>query len=206
MKIIVFGAAGQTGHELLKQGIMRGHQMIAFDVREPEISPSQNLQVFTGNVLDQSLVDQIIPGHNVVIGELGVRPGIKQPIVSEGNRVIIHAMQKHGMRRLITQSAFGANESWKELPFGLKLAHNVLLGSMSEDKNKMEKIVQNSGLDWTIVRPIRLNNGPKRGHYQAGERVNVGINPFISRADVADFILNILEDPSTFQKILAITY
>ena len=206
MKICIFGGSGKTGLEIVKQAIERGYSVVASDLSTNSSFPSNSKFTFvSGSVLDHRVAEKTLHGCNAVISELGVGIGDKNPIVSEGNEVIISSMKKLGIKRFVTQSAFGANESWKPLPAYLKVAHKVLLNPMSKDKDKMEDIVKNSNLDWTIVRPIRLTNGGAQHTYQFGTDIKFGYNPSVSRADVADFILNELEHNEFIHKAVTIT-
>jgi putative NADH-flavin reductase len=145
-------------------------------------------------------------GADAVISELGVKIGSSEPVLSVGNKNIVSAMQKLNIKRLITQSAFGAADSWQSLPFYYKLIHKTLLGPMSLDKDKMEKIVASSGLDYTIIRPIRLTSGPAKGHYRAGESIKFGLDPHISRKDVARFIIDELKAKHYIRQAITLTY
>jgi uncharacterized protein YbjT (DUF2867 family) len=77
---------------------------------------------------------------------------------------------------------------------------------MSSDKDKMEKIVASSGLDYTIIRPIRLTSGPAKGHYRAGESIKFGLDPHISRKDVARFIIDELKAKRYLGQAVTLTY
>ena len=116
-------------------------------------------------------------------------------------------MHKHKIKRLITQSAFGALESYNRLPFYYKIIHKLLLGPMSKDKNIMEREVQKSNLDYTIIRPVRLTNGPAKGKFRTGDtNLRLGFNPRVSRKDVALFIMDELENKEYIKKAVTITY
>jgi hypothetical protein len=116
-------------------------------------------------------------------------------------------MQKHKIKRLITQSAYGALDSYKKLPFYYKIIHNLLLGPMSEDKNIMEREVMKSDLDWTIIRPVRLTNGSAKGKFRTGDvNLQLGLNPRVSRSDVAAFIVDELQNNEFIKKAVTITY
>ncbi len=208
MKIIVFGASGKTGLEVCKLASSKGIAVIGFDLHKNEqLNGLNNFKFIKGSVLNSDEVERAIVGVDVVVSELGVKIGSKLPVLSEGNINIISAIQKHKIKRLITQSAFGALDSYKKLPFYYKIIHKLLLGPMSKDKNIMEREVMKSGLDWTIIRPIRLTNGPARGNFRAGDvDLRLGLNPRVSRADVAAFIVDELENNKFIKKAVTITY
>jgi putative NADH-flavin reductase len=206
MKICVFGANGKTGKQVVEQALQQGISVIACDLSNSNIKSSDpKLQFMQGDVLDLAYVKRAIEGCDAVISVLGVKIGNSKPIVSEGNDTIVKAMKELKVKRLITQSAFGARESWKSLPFLYKIIHKLILGPVAQDKNRMEDIVSASDLDWTIIRPIRLTNGSLTGAYKAGKHVSFGMNPHVSRADVADFILRDIADDTYIHSAVTIT-
>jgi len=208
MKIIVFGASGKTGLEVCKLASSRGIAVMGFDLHKNEqLNGLNNFKFIKGSVLNADEVERAIVGVDVVVSELGVKIGSKVPVLSVGNINIISAMQKHKIKRLITQSAFGALDSYKKLPFYYKIIHKLLLGPMSEDKNIMERAVQKSDLDWTIIRPVRLTSGSAKGKFRTGDvNLHLGLNPRVSRADIAAFIVDELENNEFIKKAVTITY
>ena len=207
MKLSIFGASGKTGVELAILASQAGYSITACDIyKNPKLEGLKNLEFIKLSVLDTKAVSEAIKGADAVISELGVKIGSSEPVLSEGNKNIVSAMQKHKIKRLITQSAFGAADSWQSLPFYYKLVHKTLLGPMSRDKDKMEKIVASSGLDYTIIRPIRLTSGPAKGHYRAGEAIKFGLDPHISRKDVAHFIIDELKAKHYMRQAVTLTY
>jgi len=208
MKIIIFGASGKTGLEVCKLASRRGIAVIGFDLHKNEqLNDLNNFKFIKGSVLNAEEVERAVRGADVVVSELGVKIGSKLPLLSEGNKNIISAMQKYKIKRLITQSAFGALDSYKKLPFYYKIIHKLLLGPMSEDKNIMEREVMKSDLDWTIIRPVRLTNGSAKGKFRTGDvNLHLGLNPRVSRSDVAAFIIDELKNNEFIKKAVTITY
>lgn len=208
MKIIVFGASGKTGIEVCKQATQKGMTVIGFDIlQSPQLTSLYNFTFIKGSVLNAQAVKKALKGVDAVVSELGVRIGNAAPIVSEGNKNIIAAMKAHKIKRLITQSAFGAQESWQPLPFYYKLIHKYLLGPIAIDKNAMEQAVTASNLNWTIIRPVRLTSGQATCTYRVGNtQLRLGINPRISRADVAHFIINELNNNKYVHSAVTISY
>ncbi|MDA4135596.1 MAG: NAD(P)H-binding protein, partial [Thaumarchaeota archaeon] len=108
---------------------------------------------------------------------------------------------------LIVESAFGAGDSARQISVPDRLfIRGVLLRSGYQAKDRMEEDIEKSGLRWTIVRPPRLTNGARRGHYRAGDRIPLNIASGISRADVADFMLNQVEGEEFVGKKPSIGY
>ena len=207
MKLCIFGASGKTGVEVAILASKAGHSITACDIsKNPKLEGLKNLEFIELSVLDSNAVSEAMKGADAVISELGVKIGSSEPVLSEGNKNIVSNMQKLKIKRLITQSAFGAADSWQSLPFYYKLIHKTLLGPMSRDKDKMEKIVASSGLDYTIIRPIRLTSGPAKGHYRAGKSIKFGLDPHISRKDVARFIMDELKAKRYIRQAVTLTY
>jgi putative NADH-flavin reductase len=208
MKIIVFGASGKTGLEVCKLASSRGTDVIGFDLHKNEqLNDLNNFKFIKGSVLNAEEVERAVRGADVVVSELGVKIGSKLPVLSVGNINIISAMQKHKIKRLITQSAYGALDSYKKLPFYYKIIHKLLLGPMSKDKNIMEREVMKSDLDWTIIRPVRLTSGSAKGKFRTGDvNLHLGLNPRVSRSDVAAFIIDELQNNEFIKKAVTITY
>jgi putative NADH-flavin reductase len=198
MRIYIIGGTGKTGRELIMQALERGHTVTAL-VRNPSRLKitNPNLSFVKGNVLDLKSFDSSIMGHDAVMSALGhKRFIIKTRILSEGTKNIVTAMQKQNVKRLICITSLGINDSRFKLGlyYSLFTIPFILLFYFL-DKSKQENIIFESDLDWTIIRPGQLTNGKKRLKYKHG--LNVGnyiITKMISRADVADFMINQLSD------------
>jgi len=208
MNIIIYGATGQTGSIVTREALKKGYSVTAF-CREPSRLgiEDKNLKPFQGDVLHSEEVTNSIQGCDAVISVIGVSSMTKKSVVSEGHKNIVNAMYKHGVNRLIAQSAFGASETSTEISLLLKLIMYKTLGREAFlEKNRMESIVMESGLDWTIVRPTRLINKKGKGSYKIGSHLQLGTAPTISREDVAHFIINVLMEPKYIHQALTISY
>jgi putative NADH-flavin reductase len=207
MKLLIFGATGSIGRELLPQALERGHRVTAF-VRDPArlAIRHENLRLVEGDVLKPTAVEHAMPGHDAVLCVLGA--GTKGTIRSEGTRNIVRAMEQAGVRRLVCQSTLGVGDSrenlnafWKYVMFGL------LLRRAYADHVAQESYVRQSALDWTIVRPAAFTNGPRTGHYRHGFTADDKTTRLkISRADVADFLLQQLTDDRYLRKAPGLSY
>ncbi len=205
MDIIVFGATGRTGKELVKQALEQGHNVTAF-VRDVLRSPfkHKNLQLYQGNVLNPAQVNLAVKGHEAVLSALGNSAGSKnKTICSEGAENIINAMERHRIKKFVVESAYGVYDTRQK--FYSKTLWWVVKSNM-QDKERMEMIVASSKIDWVIVRPVALTNKSKTGRYRAGENIKTGFWPTISRADTADFMLKALTDDTYLHKTPTITY
>jgi len=119
-------------------------------------------------------------------------------------------MKEHGLRRFVCQTAWGVGESKQDPGFAgaffMKVLVPPLLRDEYADKEAQERIVRESDLEWTIVRPMILTNGPWTNDYRVGEDLKPGWRPYISRADVADFLMRQLAEDTFVRKTPAIGY
>ena len=120
--------------------------------------------------------------------------------------VIVPAMAQAGIGRMILMSSFGVGESLRDAPLIPGIMFRVLLRDIFADKKSAEDELRRSGLDWSIVYPVLLTNGPLTGRYRVAERLDPRGMPKISRADVAHFILAEAENPAYLRKVAVISY
>ncbi len=201
MRLIIFGSTGSVGRLLVEQALQDNHLVTAF-VRDPaKLSVSHsNLSIIQGDVLDYLSVEKAIKNQEVVLCTIGA--GSKGNVRAEGTRNIIRAMENNGVRRLICQSTLGAGDSkgnlnffWKHVMFGM------LLKQAYKDHELQENYVIQSKLDWTIVRPAAFTDGNRTGNYRHGFGPHEkDLTLKISRADVADFILNQIRQNAYLRK------
>jgi putative NADH-flavin reductase len=114
-------------------------------------------------------------------------------------------MQSGGVRRLIVVSAFGVGETLRDAPLLPRIVMRLLLRDLFADKEAGEKVVRQSALDWTLLYPVTLTNGPRTGRYKSGERLSLHGFPRISRADVADFALAQVDDRTYVRKVVLLS-
>lgn len=194
MKLALFGATGGTGHQVLLQALEQGHAVTAL-ARDPNRLARQQaaLTIVAGDVLDPEAVARCVSGTEAVICVLGTRRGA-EPIEARGTEVILGAMQGAGVKRLIAVTSLGVGDSRDQVPLYFKLMMKTFLSKVMAAKEEQERLIRASGLDWTIVRPGGLTDGPKRGDYRSGVERTIRAGR-IARADVADFVLRQLSDP-----------
>lgn len=213
MKVVVFGANGPTGRILTKQALIQGHTVTAV-TRHRELFPLKHtrLQVLHGNVFDYASVEQAIAGQDAVLSSLGVSYS-REPITvySQGVTHIMRAMSLHNIRRLICVSSSATDPQLRSHDTGggfafEKLLKPLLINSFGrtlyEDMWKMETLVMNSRLEWTIIRPSGLFDTPTPTAYRVAESFLRA--RFTSRADLADCMLRQLSNETYLQKTLAI--
>jgi putative NADH-flavin reductase len=198
MKLLIVGATGRTGRELVGQGRERGHEVTAL-VRDPSAAGDfgGGVTISQGDVLDKASLSKAVVGKEVVLSALGNasnrrrRRGRQKSVLPTGMHNLVEAMQEAGARRLIILSAFGTGSSRDETGFVFNHVIRRIgpLANRFDERELMEEEVRGSKLEWVIVQPTRLTSGPGAGHWQvifAGG----GAAAKISRADVAAFMLD----------------
>jgi putative NADH-flavin reductase len=209
MKLTVFGSTGRTGRELLAQALDQGHDVVAC-ARTPAKIDDMNherLRVVQGDVLDPAAVGDAIAGQQAVLFAAGTGPE-RTTLREDGTRIVVEAMGKAGVRRLICLSSLGVGDSRANLGFFTKyVIVSVYLRHAFADHERQEAIVKRSALDWIIVRPPHLTDGPHTGAYRHGFPPNdKQIAGKISRADVADFMLKQLTDDTYLRQTPGVSY
>jgi putative NADH-flavin reductase len=196
-RILIVGATGGTGRELVMQALERGYRVTAL-VRDPSKLriENRNLTLAKGDVLDYPSVEAAVRGQDAVVSALGHHRFLRPTrIQSRGTQNILNAMKTIGVSRFVGQTSLGiGNSAFRMGIFGTFFLLPVVLQFYFLDKARQERIIAASDRDWIIVRPSALTNGRKRGSCKHGVDVGSYIwTPGISRADVADFMLNQLE-------------
>ncbi|TLZ58480.1 MAG: SDR family oxidoreductase [Methanobacteriota archaeon] len=208
MKVVIFGATGQTGRLLTGRALSDGHEVTVFVRDRARLDvPSGSVRVVQGDVLDAAAVDRAVLDQQAVLVALGSASRGSPPVLPQGIRHILDAMERHRVRRIIVLSAAGAlREPAGSLggSLGLTLARTFLRGVYREHRAMLEEL-RTRDLDWIAVRPVVLTNGPQTGRYRV---VTEGIPQGgyrVSRADVADFIIRQLTSDEFVRKLPAIS-
>jgi putative NADH-flavin reductase len=206
MRITVFGAAGRVGKLLVEEALGRGHEVTAFgravDSRLPLKHPS--LIKLPGDLLQASEVEAAVAGREAVLTAHGSARGGWPDNSENAIRNVIAAMEKEGARRLISVSAAGMEHRLGGFLFW-GVFQPLVLRKAYADLRRMEAAIEASALDWTIVRPSGLTEGPRVGDYDAAPEER--LKTFrISRADVAHFMLEELEAGRWIRQKPALAY
>jgi len=196
-RVLIVGATGGTGRQLVAQALERGLAVTAL-VRDPSrlTITHPRLTVVRGNVLDAGSVAAAMSGQEAVLSALGHKRFFPpNRILSEGTRNVVRAMEAHGVSRFVCETSMGIGDSAGRLGvYYTFFTIPVILPFYYRDKARQEKIIAASPVDWVIVRPGLLTNAAKRGSYRHGRRVGSFFWTMrVSRADVADFMLDQLE-------------
>jgi putative NADH-flavin reductase len=209
--ILIIGASRGIGLETLKLALAAGYRVRALARSADAIAVDHpDLEKVRGDALDRGVVQSALAGVDAVIQTLGVTGSpemIVKPVrlFSQSTRVLVSAMEESGVRRLICLTGFGAGDSRNRGGLLYNAAFHFFLGRVYDDKDIQEQVIRNSKLDWVIARPVILTNGRRTGTYR------VLVNPkewrcgFISRADVADFLIGQIADDTFLGKTPVLT-
>ena len=200
MRVVIFGATGFAGNAILKEALAQDNLVTILVRNKSSISSNdKRLTVVEGHVLDRKKVFEVLGNQDAVIECLGSRGKDTKPttLVSEATKVIVEEMGKSNVRRLLAISNVGAGDSIRYnpwyftkfiLPYFMKWLKVVI-----DDKNRMEPIIMNSGLDWTIVRCPNIADKPAKGSYRA-TLDGKGLKLSITVGDMAKFMVRQLTD------------
>ncbi len=207
-RILIIGATGGTGRALVTQALERGYTVTALarnpsklQIKHPQLTVAQ------GNVLDYNSVEAAMHEQEAVLSALGhKRFFMPTTILSTGTRNILRAMEAHGVSRFVCETSLGLGDSAGRM--GLLYTFftiPVILPFYFWDKTRQERLIAESNVDWTIVRPGVLTNADKRGEYRIGTRLGSFISTVrIARAEVADFMLEQLESENFLRTAVAV--
>lgn len=219
MRVVVFGATGGTGRHALRLATAAGHEVTAF-ARSPQALTDTgaegggvdlgDIRTAAGDVLDAEAVARAVKGADAVISALGIGYSrAATTVYSAGTAHILAGMRAAGATRLLVTSTTSMNPApWRTEPVQRALISGVLhplLRRPYRDMAAMERMVtEDTQLDWTLVRAARLTSGPQTGTY----RVRVGSKLrgawSVSRADLAHYLVNQLDDPATHRATVEI--
>ena len=198
MRLLIIGASQGIGLETTRQALQAGYHVRALARSAAAISISNlNLEKINGDALNQKDVEAALAGIDAVILTLGV--GLRElfrpvHLFSDATRVLIAAMNGQAVKRLICVTGFGAGNSRASISCLQRVPFQMLFGHAYNDKTQQERLIKESALDWTIVRPGVLTGGPRTGRYQVLREPTHWRNGIISRADVAEFLVRQIAD------------
>jgi putative NADH-flavin reductase len=208
--VLIIGASKGIGLETSRQALKAGHRVRALARSAAGIALSDaNLEKVRGDALNRQDVEAALRGMDSVIQALGVRVAdMLRPIhlFSDATRILVSAMEGQGVKRLICVTGFGAGDSRASISCLQRVPFRLLLGRAYDDKSVQERIIKESSLHWTIVRPGVLTNGGRTGRYKTLVEASQWRNGIISRADVADFLVRQIEDPVYVGKAPVLVY
>jgi len=204
VRVLIIGASKGIGLETTRQALDAGHNVRAFARSAAGIRLSNpKLEKVRGDALKTGDVEAALKGIDVVIQTLGV--GLRdlfRPVhlFSDATRVLIAAMRAQTVKRLICVTGFGAGDSRASISPLQRLPFQIVFGRAYDDKGLQERLIKDSGLDWTIARPGVLTGGPRTGRYKVLAEPSQWRNGIVSRADVADFLVRQIMDGKYVRK------
>lgn len=209
VSILIVGATGGTGRQLVTQALARGYTVTAL-VRNPSGLQIDHpkLTVLKGDILDPGSVEAAMLGQDAVLSALGHKQYFYPTrILSEGTTNILHAMETHGVRRFVCETSLGLGDSAGRLGLSYNLfVIPVILPFYFWDKTRQERAVAESSREWVIVRPGALTNRAARGSVKHGPAIgSFFLTVAISRADVAAFMLDQLTSSTYLRSAPGVT-
>jgi putative NADH-flavin reductase len=209
MKILIYGATGATGHALVRQALLRGHQVTGFTRNPAKLNIAhENLSLIQGELANDYKIRHATKDHDVVISALGASSIFKfdQNLV-DGVKNIIRVMEDVGTSRFIYMSTAGVKDCRHRAGKIMRYVLPKVLPDEIRGHEIREEMIRESKLKWTIVRPVTLTNGMYTGRFRKGEELcEKGFLATISRSDVAGFMLQQLVDDTFIRKTPLIMY
>ena len=207
MRLLIAGASGRTGRLLTERALGHGHDVTAL-VRDassfPE--PGEHLRVVVGDVLSPETLVPAVEGQEAVISVLAPRPRTNGRVYVEGTRNLADASARAGVRRFVAVSAEGAGADSRTLRLAYRLVMRIpVVARLYPDIARMESELRvRTDLDWTVVRPPILTNGRRNGavRHAVGRVVAGGLR--LSRADLAGYLLELVESGDHVREIVAV--
>lgn len=209
MNILILGAAGATGRLCVDECLARGHKVGAFVHNSALRNAGERLQAVRGDLRNRADIAIALEGRDAVVSTFaGSTPMRRFPDIVEAFSSLVHEMEAQGPQRLVYLSFLGVPAGRHQLGwFGRNVVSPFVLRNVAADHATKEAVLKRSSLEWVIVRPPRLANGPATGHYRCGEDIRADtIIPTISRADLAGFLIDQVENPRFVRKTPAIMY
>jgi len=203
-KVVVFGADGRTGRPVVEELVQAGYEVVAsvYQMPRDNIFPS-GVHMEEGSVLDPDYVEGVVSNADVVISVVGHIKGTDPRMQTKGIKNIVEAMRKHGVRRLLSLTGTGVRQE-RDKPSIIDRILNIIIKKIDpqriQDGIDHAKIVQNSGLDWTILRVLKLTKGNvEEKKYTLTEG---GPAEFSTpRKKVAHILVDTIDKPEWFKKM-----
>ena len=225
MKLTIIAATGGVGRQLVSQALAAGHDVTAVARNTaklpPDVLAAGGARVVAADLArpDPQVLESAVAGADAVLSALGPHNNSDAGIAAPGTRTIIGAMQATGARRIVAISASpvgttpspGRPSPPRHDPgdgfimryVGTRIA-TTLFGKVYDDLARMEDVLRDSGLDWTILRPPQLTGKPLTGRYRTAYGRNVRGGRSIPRADVAHYMLAVLDQTGTIGQAIGI--
>jgi putative NADH-flavin reductase len=195
MHLALFGASGRTGQLLAERALAQGHTLSAL-VRKPASYPyAKRVRVIEGDAFTLNAIAETLAGADAVLSALGARSLGKEDVLERAVPLIVQAMEDARLKRIVVLGSAGALDSALDYQPAYRrwivenIVYNTLLKWPVASQRAQIQALAASDLDWTMVMPPMLTNGPARGSYRVDGNALPRNGSSISRADVADFML-----------------
>lgn len=213
MKLVVFGASGRMGTEVVRQAMAAGHQVTAVVRAGSTIqlpTPVGRVgagEVVTADVMDPQAIASVVEGCDAVLSVLGPPGNGPSSVLTDGAQSVLRAMGETGVRRFLVVSVAGihSNGDGPVTKYVVKPILQRILREPFADARRMETIVRASELDWTIVCPPKLTTGAAKGTIRSNTDGTVRGGFTITRADVATYLLSAIDDAAVVRKTVVIS-
>ena len=203
--MLVFGATGGTGKNVVDVALAKGHQVVALARRPEAVAARERLTVLKGDVLDAASLAPAFAGVDAVISAIGPASNAKPgTLISEGVKNMLAACAAARVRRFVFESGMICSDGSELSVFG-SLAVRAFRGifpKLHADKRVAEEAIQASALDWVIVRPPALKHAPATGRYTAGPRARIFPGSSLSHADCADCLVRAASEPAWVKQVV----
>ncbi len=190
MKMLILGATGPTGRHLLDCALKCGDAVTALARNPAALGDLANtITVLKGDATSPADVSAAVRGQDAIVSALGQGKSVRpHELFSRASAAVIGAAKEHGVSRLVWMSSFGVGDTFQSANALQKIGYSTFLRWVYADKKIADERIRSSGLDWTLVYPTGLTNGPAKGTYRVGDRLPMKFAALISRADVAAFM------------------
>jgi putative NADH-flavin reductase len=197
MRFLLLGASGGVGQRILVQGRARGHAIRAQtrDATRLACQPA-GIEVVAADPTDTFALRALVAGQEAVIISLGTPPGLRTTLFSDVTTKLITAMAAEGVRRLVAITGVGAGETRGHGGFLYdRIIYPLFTRPFYEDKDRQERLIRESTLDWVLVRPapFKATAGSAPFHVLTEIRPDTVLRR-ITRDEVASFVLDRLVD------------
>jgi putative NADH-flavin reductase len=209
MRLCIFGASGRTGSALIRQALGRGHAVTAFYRSDSRASPPRDVNIVWGDLFCRGDMDRAVRDADAVVCLYGQRPPRYHTLFSPVTADVIEAMKTHGARRLLFITDVLTGSGCFKRSLFLTAMHWLIrkrYPALAQDRVQQEDLVQRSGLEWTIIKTLRLTAGPRTGSYQIGADLKVKAFSRVSREDLSAAILDQLDSAEFFGKQAVVQY
>ena len=207
MKITIIGASSGVGLLAVEQALARGHHVTTLSRTTGTLPNHPNLTKITGSATSAAYLGRVLPGAEAVLITVGTRKKNATPLFSETARALLEATASAPLvAPVLVLTGFGAGSSAPYLSWFMRLIIRLFLQQEYQDKTQLEQLLTQSNLQWEVIRPGILTNGPPTGSYRVLPALAAGMQVGkIARADVADFLLREAEHPTLLRQYVALT-